>query len=647
VVSASQSSGVPVRITAQGTSVTLRALQHVHGHATFRIVMSDAGPSAGPERRVQGVLTLDILDVPGAPGRPLTDPQPHDSRVPIRFTPAVVNGAPILGYEVRDNFGRITRCGSTSCDVTGLRNGRTYHFQVRARNAVGPGPWGPVSRPAIPQATPDKVSAVRMVEQGDGFLTLAWRQPPTGAGADRTYQVTWTGSGRTITVRTERARVTGLDNNTRYRFTIRAFNGTVGGGTYVSPFFQPMGKPSPPQQVTATDVPQDGDTAQAQIAWAAVSPNGPEDVRYDVLRDGLAVCQGVRQTSCTDGGMPYDGRTYHYTVTATNKHGVGVTSDPSVAVAYQAVGHPAGWGSWDARPNGNTQEVRLQYTVPDSRGARSQVEVLVSGAVTRTFDERGDQTHTISVPDDDHAYDISLRVCNEFDRCTASGTQSVQAYGPLRGAIASVTANPDGPNMSYTISGNTNGRPAVLTINRGLGFPDEQITLPAGPFTRQTQVENIGYDSREQITVTIRDPDLGRGSDSQAAVGTAAAPPPAHVSITRGALCNDGIGSASPPCQDRGFDPRCTDASCGHVQLTLDSFVDEHGNPTEATCQLTAPDADRWNWLGRTWRGGNGTTDLDAPGYYGSPGNTIGVTCTDGTGNQGQSASSTFQWPSQ
>jgi hypothetical protein len=223
----------------------------------------------------------------------------------------------------------------------------------------------------------------------------------------------------------------------------------------------------------------------------------------------------------------------------------------------------------------------------------------------------------------------------------------VQAYGPLRNAIASVTANPDGPNMSYTISGNTNGRPAVLTVNRGLGFPDEQISLPAGPFTRQTQVENIGYDSVEQVVVTIRDPDIDRGSDVQRQSGTGASPPQAHVSIARGSLCNDAIGSGEPPCQQRGADPRCIDATCGHVQLTLDSFVDDHGNPTDATCQLSAPDAARWGWLGRTWRVGSGTTDLDAPGYYGSPGNTIGVTCTDGTGRAGQSASGSFTWPTQ
>ena len=74
--------------------------------------MSDAGPDAGPERRVQGVLSLDILDVPGRPGRPLPDGVTHDSKVPMSWAPAVANGAPVTGYEVRDDHGKVSACGS-------------------------------------------------------------------------------------------------------------------------------------------------------------------------------------------------------------------------------------------------------------------------------------------------------------------------------------------------------------------------------------------------------------------------------------------------------------------------------------------------------------------------------------------------------
>ncbi|WP_151084475.1 Ig-like domain-containing protein [Nocardioides cynanchi] len=646
VISAAETSGVPVRITTQGTTVSLRALRHVHGHATFRIVMSDAGPGAGPERRVQGLLSLDILDVPGQPGQPLPDGVTHDAKVPMSWSPAVANGAPVTGYQVRDDHGRTTSCGSTACTVTGLHNGTTYRFSVRAHNAVGWGAWSPWSRQATPDAAAGQVSAVRMTQQGDHFISLAWRRPPVQGTQVTTYRVTWTGAGRSIRVTGEHATVTGLDNDTRYRFTIVPYNGFGAGAHYVSPWFQPMGPPDAPGKPTVRDVPQDGNTAQVAVSWPAVAANGPPEVHYDVFRDGTPVCQGVTALSCTDQGMAYDGTTYTYTVTATNKNGHGVTSPHSVGTTYQAVGSPGTWGNdWSAQATGNDQEVQVSYTVPGSRGAQSRVDVLVDGNVNQSFDETGSHAHKITVADDDHSFAISLRVCNEFNRCsTTGGSQSVQPYGPLRdSAITNFTPVASGPNVTYQITGDTNGRPADLVLTHGDG--SQQVWhLPAGPFTVTSDPATVGYDRSEQARLAMSDPQGGRGTANAQVRGQAASPPQAHVSVSRGSLCNDGNGSGEPSCQQRGSDPRCTDPSCGHVQFSLDSFVDENGAPAQATCSLSAADGALWGWLGHIWTVSNGTSEFpDA--YYGSPGNTVTVTCSDTTGNQGQRATSTFQWP--
>jgi large repetitive protein len=646
VLSASETSGVPVRITAQGTTVSLRALQHVHGRATFRIVMSDAGPDAGPERRVQGVLSLDILDVPGRPVRPLPDGVTHDSKVPMSWSPAVANGAPVTGYEIRDDHGKVSPCGSTACTVTGLHNGTTYRFSVRARNAVGWGAWSDWSRPATPDAAAGQVSAVKMTEQGDHFISLSWHRPPVQGTQVTTYKVTWTGAGRSIRVTGEHATVTGLDNDTRYRFTIVPFNGFGAGARYVSPWFQPMGTPDPPGKPTVRDVPQDGGTAQVVVTWPAVRPNGPAEVHYDVYRDAVPVCQGVTALTCTDQGMPYDGTTYTYTVTATNKNGAGVTSAHSVGTTYQSVGSPATWGNdWDAQATGNDQELQVSYTVPTSRGGQSKVDILVDGSVNQSFDETGPQTHRISVADDDHAFAISLRVCNEFGRCsTTAGSRSVQAYGPLRDSlITGFTPVPNGPNVSYQITGDTNGRPADLALVHGDGTV-QAWHLPAGPFSVTADQVELGYDNTEQARVTLSDPQGGRGTGTARVQGQAGSPPQAHVTIARGTMCNDANGSGRPSCQQRGSDPRCTDPSCGHVQFSLDSFVDDNGAPTQATCTLSAQDGALWGWLGHVWTPGNGVSEFP-DGYYGSPGNTVTVTCQDNTGRQGQSATDTYQWP--
>lgn len=92
------------------------------------------------------------------PEPPLLSPvagEPQDSAVSLTWTPGAANGSPITNYKVSWT-GAVTGekdCGAvTSCQVTGLKNGKTYSFTVAARNDVG---W---SKPSTAvEATPDKV----------------------------------------------------------------------------------------------------------------------------------------------------------------------------------------------------------------------------------------------------------------------------------------------------------------------------------------------------------------------------------------------------------------------------------------------------------------------------------------------------------
>jgi hypothetical protein len=197
--------------------------------------------------------------------------------------------------------------------------------------------------------------------------------------------------------------------------------------------------------------------------------------------------------------------------------------------------------------------------------------------------------------------------------------------------------------VSYQVTGDTNGRPADLALVHGDGTV-QAWHLPAGPFSVTADQVELGYDNTEQARVTLSDPQGGRGTGTARVQGQAGSPPQAHVTIARGTMCNDANGSGRPSCQQRGSDPRCTDPSCGHVQFSLDSFVDDNGAPTQATCTLSAQDGALWGWLGHVWTPGNGVSEFP-DGYYGSPGNTVTVTCQDNTGRQGQSATDTYQWP--
>ena len=128
--------------------------------------------------------------------------------------------------------------------MTGLDNGQTYIFRVRAVNGQGTG--DPVTLEATPSRStgrgggsgwrrwrrrparsPAGAPTNLLLEVGDGQVTLRW-DAPEGEGAaaiiDYEYRINgkgeWISTGSTDTTHT----VTGLDNDTEYTFEVRAVN---------------------------------------------------------------------------------------------------------------------------------------------------------------------------------------------------------------------------------------------------------------------------------------------------------------------------------------------------------------------------------------------------------------------------------------
>ena len=113
--------------------------------------------------------------------------------------------------------------------ITGLTNGQRYTFEVRARNRVGEGEERgatatPVGRPGAP--------ATLTATAGDAVVLLAWSAPGDDGGTPVTgYEyryapgeavpadISWREADGDLTVT-----VTGLENETRYTFEVRARN---------------------------------------------------------------------------------------------------------------------------------------------------------------------------------------------------------------------------------------------------------------------------------------------------------------------------------------------------------------------------------------------------------------------------------------
>jgi hypothetical protein len=632
VLSVEPMTSLDVTATAQNSGVVLRTGAQVDGRAEFRVVMSDVSGSAGAERQVEGRIVVEVLDVPDRPLAPVPGNAVRDQEVALSWRAPEANGAPIDGYEVRAGGGVSRECATTSCEVSGLENGREYRFEVRARNAVGWSEWSPSSRVARPDAKPGEVGPITMVDRGDGTVTIRWTEPTTDTSDIRRYDVRWTDGGETTTSRTELT-VPQLDNNQQYVFSVRAENQTFFGPFKSSPPFQSIGTPASPARPTVTENRTSSDDTAVVVQWPAVDPpNGPGPMRYTVLRNGqpLANCTNIAATECVNAGVEYDGSTFTYAVRATNESGQGLTSPPGPGASFTAVGDPEGWEDWRVEPTGRDAQARATFTVPDANGARSRVRVLVNGNPVDTFDATGGQTRDVGVPSNDGPYTVSLDVCNEQERCSASTSKTVQTYGPLNdGHVVSIRPRPGSGNpntqMAWDVTVDANGDPATVRVSSSVRNETFQ-TSGVDTYSFTTTSRDLGFSATEQVTVTIFDDSPGRGSGTRSATSPRTDPePPPEVSVRRGARCQDNDPSLPNCYTTQGT--RCTNNSCGYVNITTSGF------DAPVTCTINSSDG---AYAGRRGPYGNGSRDTSA--YFGFRGGWVQATC-------GGITSPRYTWP--
>ena len=209
---------------------TVPGLTNVQQYAFEVRAVNSAGPGA-PAR-----TAATPLGMPSVP-ESLTATG-GDGEVVLEWSaPADDGGAPVTGYEYRFAAGTAvpgdTPWQSAGLDlewtVTGLTNGQQYAFEVRAVNSAGPGASArtaatPLGMPSVPESL--------TATGGDGEVVLEWSAPADDGGSPVTgygyryaagqavpEDVTWRDAGTELT-----ATVSGLENETRYAFEVRARN---------------------------------------------------------------------------------------------------------------------------------------------------------------------------------------------------------------------------------------------------------------------------------------------------------------------------------------------------------------------------------------------------------------------------------------
>ena len=309
--------------TATGTSSPLMVTGLTNGTAyTFTVKATNAiGDSSSST--VSSSVTPGT--VPGAPT--ISTVTRGNSQVAVAFTaPANNGGYAITGYTVTSSGGQTVTGTSSPLTVTGLTNGTSYTFTVKATNTIGDSSSSTVSSSIIPGAAPSAPSITGLT-RGNGQISVVFTAPANNGGLPITsYRVTSSG-GQTATGSSSPITITGLTSSISYTFTVTATNdaGTSAASAPSSSIYPA----TPPDAPSITSVTRGN--SQIVVAFTAPANNGGSPITgYTVTSSGGQTVTGI-SSPLTVTGLT-NGTSYTFTVVATNAIGSSSASAASSAV---------------------------------------------------------------------------------------------------------------------------------------------------------------------------------------------------------------------------------------------------------------------------------------------------------------------------
>jgi hypothetical protein len=324
--------------TSGGTSCSVTGLTNGTSY-TFTVQATNSvgtGPASAPSN---AVVPTSGATVPGAPQNVVAGAGNALANVSWD-APASDGGSAITGYTVTSAPGAKTcswTSGALACTVTGLTNGTSYTFTVKATNGVGTGPPSAASNPVIPATVPGAPLNVQAVA-ADQQASVSWDPPSsTGGSAITGYTVTSTPGAKTCSAPQPGpldCSVTGLTNGTSYTFTVQATN-SVGTGPASAPSNAvtptvpldtvPPSVSAPQVQLVVGD--QLGTSSvPIHVSWSATDASGISSYRLQQKRNsGSWKTISLPSPTTTEVTLLRPpGYTYRYRVRATD--GVGNTS---------------------------------------------------------------------------------------------------------------------------------------------------------------------------------------------------------------------------------------------------------------------------------------------------------------------------------
>ncbi len=420
---------------------------------------ADSGAAADPWGARAVANAARPGKAPGAPARALADAA-GDGEVTITVDPpSPAPAVAVTSYEVRKSQGggpydaweslgtsaseRAPLTAESSAVVSGLVNGVSYTFEVRAVNAFGPGP-GTESNAVTPVGAPS--AGALGADPGDGEVALSWADSSSGGSAITSWQYRQSESGGGYGAWTDIADsgpdtashvVSGLSNGTSYTFQVRAVNAQGAGDAITSAAVTPGTVPPAPSVSAARG------NGQVDLSWTAGTSSGAgpttgwqvqvDDGDWSDIADS-----GADTTSHSVTGLT-NGTAYTFGVRAVNSFGAGAagsaSATPATVPSAPEVSAERGDGSttvsWVAGDDGGSAVTGWQVQVND-------------GGWT---DVAADNSSVSVDTDDGAAYTFGVRGVNDVGE-GAAGTASVEAGS----TPAAPTVTAVGGDGSITVS---------------------------------------------------------------------------------------------------------------------------------------------------------------------------------------------------
>ena len=321
-------------------------------------------------------------------------------QVVITWTDGDSGGLPITSHQVQisgDNSSWSSTTPTitgTTATVSGLVNGNTYYFQVRAVTGAGPGAWsvsvGPVTPRNVTGAPAAPTLEVKTASNGVAAteLKVTWALPSvTNGAAVVAYEVVVKAGGVTVgyyagvgTTNT----FTGLATGTLHSVTVAALNAAGWSAASAASTETPRDVPSAPGQPTLVEKAPSNDVAGGALraTWTAPSStNGSAVTAYLVTAigsSGVHTCVPTPSTAltCDLTGLT-NGVTYTVTVSATNAAGISPASSSQAGIPRDVPTAPGSLQVTAKSPTNGLAGDELLFTWAEPAGNGNSVQYYV------------------------------------------------------------------------------------------------------------------------------------------------------------------------------------------------------------------------------------------------------------------------------